>query len=66
MRGKDTVIIEETIPTHFTQVNPSMVFDWTSGNLDYIEKTMDGVTYRKTFTWDVSDNLTAIGAWIEI
>jgi hypothetical protein len=45
------------------QGNPSMVLTYDgSGNLTQIQKTIDGTTYTKTFTWTGS-NLTNISAW---
>jgi hypothetical protein len=36
---------------------------YTASVLDYIEKTLDGVTYRKTLTWTGGD-LTAVSVWV--
>lgn len=43
--------------------NASFTLSYTASVLDYIEKTIDGVTYRKTLTWTGSD-LTAVSAWV--
>lgn len=32
--------------------------------IDYVQATVDGITYRKTLTYDGSANLTAVSAWV--
>jgi hypothetical protein len=45
------------------QGNPSLALTYNEGgNLTQIQKTIDGITYTKTFTWDV-DRLIAVSAW---
>lgn len=53
---------------HFTYEegpNPSLVLDWTSGNLDWVERTVNGITYRKTFTWSAGGDLIAVSVWVK-
>ena len=64
MRGKKRVVVEETPPTDFTKNNPSITIAYSGDDIDYIEKTIDGVTYRKTFTY-TGGNLTGISEWVE-
>ena len=44
--------------------NPSLVLSWSGDELQWIERTIDGITYRKTFTW-TSGNLTAVSVWVK-
>lgn len=43
--------------------NPSIYLHHDGAQYDYVEKTVQGTTYRKTLTWDGS-NLT-VSAWVE-
>jgi len=46
------------------QGNASMVLSYDGdGNVNQIEKTVDGTTYTKTLTW-VGQRLTEISAWV--
>lgn len=48
------------------QGNPSIVLTYdASGNLTQLDKTINGTTYRKTFTWDTG-RLTGISTWSEV
>jgi hypothetical protein len=57
-------------PGQLPQFNPeegpdaNLVLDWTSGDLDWIDKTVGGITYRKTFTWS-GGNLVAVSDWVK-
>lgn len=54
----------QTIPTSGT--NPSTVLSYDgSGNLQYLDKVINGDTYRKTFTW-VAGVLTNISAAVKL
>ena len=44
--------------------NPELVLSWTGDELDYIEKTIGEITYRKTFTWS-GGNPVSVTEWIE-
>jgi hypothetical protein len=48
--------------------NASLVIVWTgSGDdkrIDYIEKTVGGVTWRKTFSYDGSYDITGVSVWV--
>lgn len=39
-------------------------FNYTAGKLTSVDKTIDGVTYRQTWTY-TGDDLTGISAWVE-
>ena len=43
--------------------NASYTLDWTGTTLNYVEKTLDGVTYRRTVT-TVGGSITAISVWV--
>ena len=43
--------------------NPSWVLE-DADPVTYIEKVINGTTYRKTLTWS-GTNLTAVSAWVD-
>ena len=43
--------------------NCSIAITYSGDEIDYIEKTVDGETFRKTFTY-TSGKVTAITAWV--
>jgi len=45
--------------------DPSFVLSWTGDELDYIEKTIGEITYRKTFTWS-GGNLVTMSEWVKL
>jgi hypothetical protein len=55
--------LRETIPTDDTKTNGSMTLSYTGTNLTTVVKTIKGVTYTKTLTYDGSDNLIGVSAW---
>ena len=46
--------------------NASYVITWTGTNVTKITKTIDGVSYERTLSYDGSDNLTGITVWTEV
>lgn len=44
--------------------NASFALSWTGTQLDYVEKTLLGVTWRKTLTWG-GGVLLAVSEWVE-
>ena len=62
--GTQQTKIKETIPTDATKNNGSFVYIYdVSGNLTQIDQTIGAATYRKTLTYDGSNNLTAMSVW---
>jgi len=56
--------IKETVPTDATKNNGSFAYTYDgSGNLTQIDQTIGATIYRKTLTYDVSNNLTAMSIW---
>lgn len=45
-------------------VNASWAITWDGEEVDYIEKTMNGETWRQTYTY-AGGVVTAISAWVE-
>ena len=60
----DILSVKEVVPVHSSKNNPSFAYNWSSGELQYIEQTISGVTFRTTFTWS-SGELTASTVWVE-
>ena len=58
--------IKETVTTDITKNNGSFSYSYTGGNLTQIDWTIGGVTYRRTLTYDGSDNLTAMSVWVVV
>jgi hypothetical protein len=58
--------IAETIPVDATNKNGSFSYTYTSGNLTRIDWLIAGITYRRTLTYDGSDNLSTISAWVKV
>ena len=52
-------------PVGTGQVNASLVLTYTGSKLTRVDKTISGVTYRKTLTW-TSTQLTAVSAWVQL
>jgi len=52
-------------PTDPAQANPSIVLGYTGSDLTTITKTINGVQYQQTLTYD-SGNLVGISAWVEL
>lgn len=48
------------------QTNPSQVLGYTGSNLTTVTKTINGVQYQQTLTYDGSNNLTGISAWVQL
>jgi hypothetical protein len=48
------------------QTNPSQVLAYTGPNLTSITKTINGVDYQQTLTYDGSNNLIGISAWVKL
>jgi len=62
--GTQQTKIKETIPTDATKNNGSFAYTYdVSGNLTQIDQTIGAVTYRKTLTYDGSNNLIAMSVW---
>lgn len=57
------VVSVDTIPTHSTKSNASLVLSYTGDNLTTIQKVIGGVTYTQTLGYDGSNNLISISAW---
>jgi hypothetical protein len=49
--------------------NPSITITWTGVGankvIDYIEKTIGSITWRKTFTYDGSNDIISVSSWVE-
>lgn len=45
--------------------NPSMAIAWVGDKINYIDKTIGGITWRRTYTW-TGDNLTAVSVWVKL
>ncbi len=58
--------IKETVPTHSSKSNASLVLAYTGSNLTTITKTISSVDYQKILTYDGSDNLTGVSAWVQV
>ena len=43
--------------------NASLALSYTGTQLDYIEATLNGDTWRKTLTW-TDGNMVAVSAWV--
>ena len=62
--GNLEVVNQDTLPTDPTKINPTLSLRYdNSGNLQYIDKVIGGVTYTKTLTY-VDGNLTNISPWV--
>ena len=59
------VVIDELEPTNSLNNNPSAVYEYTSGNLTKITKTIGSTSYEKTFTY-TDGALTGSSAWSEV
>jgi hypothetical protein len=59
------IVIDELEPTNSLNNNASNVYEYTSGNLTKITKTIGDTSYEKTFTY-TGDELTGSSAWSEI
>lgn len=54
----------EPLPTDPSKLNGTEVLDYdVSGNLSTITKTISGIQYQQTLTWD-GENLIGISAWV--
>lgn len=59
------IVIDELEPTNPLNNNASNVYEYTSGNLTKITKTIGTTSYEKTFTW--TDGVcTASSVWSEV
>ena len=57
---------QDVVPTSPTKNNPSTVLSYNAqGKLQYLDKTINGVVYRKTFTYDGSNVLIGISAAVQ-
>ena len=66
MAGGSTVHKLGRLPLHNPEEGPnaSLVLSWTGDELQYIDKTIGEITWRKTFTWS-GGNLVAVSDWVE-
>jgi hypothetical protein len=53
-----------TLKTSLDSADGEITYTYSSGNLVSAQKVVDGKTYTKTYTYDTSDNLISISAWI--
>ena len=44
--------------------NASYVLGWTGSNLTTVQKTIAGVSWTQTLSYDGSDNLTGVSVWV--
>ena len=44
--------------------NPRIVLSWTGTQIDYIEKIVEDITYRKTITW-AGGVITNVSEWVK-
>ncbi len=59
-------LVRQTAPTASTKTNASYILSYDGdNNVQYIDKTISGVTYRKTLTYTAT-LLTGISAWVQI
>jgi len=64
INGTQQTKIKETIPTDSTKNNGNFAYTYdSSGNLTQIDQLIGAITYRKTLTYDASNNLTASSVW---
>lgn len=64
--GKKVIIVEDT-PTSPHKSNPSLVLGYDgSGNLTTITKTIGAVQYQQTLTYNGTNVLTNISAWVQL
>ena len=61
------VLPNEVPPTDASKNNPSTALSYDgSGNLQYIDETIAGTTYRTTLTYDGSNVLQSVSAAVEL
>ena len=63
--NRTSALIDEIKPLDTTIYNGSFIYTYTSGNLTQIEWAIGGFTYRRTLTYDSSDNLTNMSVWVK-